>query len=128
MLFVPSIRSCAIATILLAGTVTSPLAYAHAGLVSATPKADATVSAPTQIELVFNEKLMPRVSRLNLSQVKDGAPAALVGVDSMELSADGKTLRAKLHHPLEAGPYRVQWRAVGPDNHPMTGEYRFTVN
>ena len=36
-------------------------------------------------------------------------------------------LQDKLPKPLAAGMYRVEYRAVGGDNHPMTGSFSFTV-
>lgn len=44
-----------------------------------------------------------------------------------EIVNNGKTLRAKLPKPLAVGAYRVEYRAVGGDNHPMTGSFSFTV-
>lgn len=100
----------------------SPDAY-----VESTPAVDAIVATPKQIDLVFNERLVLRASRLELSAIRDGGAAEKVEHIDVELINDGKTLRATLHHPLGAGVYRVQWRAVGDDNHPMTGEFSFTV-
>jgi len=68
-----------------------------------------------------------RASRLELSVIKDGGAAEKVEHIDVELINDGKTLRATLHNPLGVGVYHVQWRAVGDDNHPMTGEYSFTI-
>ena len=44
-----------------------------------------------------------------------------------EIVNNGKTLRAKLPGPLAPGVYTVEYRAVGGDNHPMTGNFSFTV-
>lgn len=118
----PAIRVVFLAASLLVASV----AQAHLALESSTPAANASVSAPQQIELVFNEKLVPRASRLVLNSLgSDGTANA--EHSEIEVINDGKTLRATLHHSLKAGTYQVQWRGVGEDNHPMTGEFTFTV-
>ena len=124
---ISQIRSLIIGTSLVIGLLITSVAQAHISLVESTPAADAVVATPKQIDLVFNERLVPRASRLELSAIKNGEAAEKVEHIDIEFINDGKTLRAKLHHSLGAGIYRVQWRAVGDDNHPMTGEVRFTV-
>jgi methionine-rich copper-binding protein CopC len=124
---ISQIRSLIIGTSLVIGLLITSVAQAHISLVESTPAVDAIVATPKQIDLVFNERLVLRASRLELSAIRDGGAAEKVEHIDVELINDGKTLRATLHHPLGAGVYRVQWRAVGDDNHPMTGEFSFTV-
>ena len=120
-------RSLIVGACLATGLLITSVAQAHISLVKSIPTADAVVATPQQIDLVFSEQLVLRASRLELSVIKDGGAAEKVEHIDVELINDGKTLRATLHHPLGAGVYRVQWRAVGDDNHPMTGEFSFTV-
>lgn len=121
------IRSLIVGASLAVGLMITSVAQAHISLVASTPAADAIVATPKQIDLVFNERLVPRASRLELSAIKNGEAREKVEHIDIELIDDGKTLRANLHHSLGAGIYHVQWRAVGDDNHPITGEFRFTV-
>ena len=121
------IRSLIIGTSLVIGLLITSVAQAHISLVESTPATDAVVAPLGQIDLVFNERLVPRASRLELSALKNGGAAEKFEHIDIEFINDGKTLRAKLHHPLGAGVYRVQWRAVGDDNHPITGEFSFNV-
>ena len=102
------------------------VAHAHAALQQSTPAANAVVASPSQIDLVFNETLIPRASRLKLL-MKHGSSTMSVENFTTEIVNNGKTLRAKLPKPLAAGAYRVEYRAVGGDNHPMTGSFTFTV-
>lgn len=102
------------------------LALAHAGLVRSTPTAGATVAPTQQVELQFNERVMPRATRIELSMAH-GRMQMAVPSTSQDVAEDGHTLRVRFAKPLSAGDYRLQWRAVGEDNHPMTGEYRFRV-
>lgn len=123
----PAIRSLALGMGFSVAMLASPFAQAHTNLVQSSPAANAVVASPEQIDLVFNEKLVPRASRLDLEQVHDGgATSPIKGLDT-EIINDGKTLRAKPQHPLGAGSYRVHWRAVGADNHPRRGEFNFAV-
>ncbi|EAP5355880.1 hypothetical protein EF590_04330 [Salmonella enterica] len=41
--------------------------------------------------------------------------------------ADPKSMVIIPREPLPAGTYRVDWRAVSSDTHPITGNYTFTV-
>ena len=91
------LRSFALVLAIAAGQFSLQIAHAHAALQQSTPAANAVVASPGQIDLVFNETLIPRASR------------------------------AKLPGPLAPGVYTVEYRAVGGDNHPMTGSFSFTV-
>lgn len=112
--------------LLLCGVAAAPLAMAHPSLVRATPAADATVAPASQIELQFSERVMPRVTRIELS-MDHGRMKMAVPTAAQDISEDGHSLRARLAKPLAAGDYALQWRAVGQDSHPITGTYRFTV-
>lgn len=121
------------ATVLKALTLSTALlvsggAFAHAHLVSATPAADSHVPSAERIELTFNEALTPRASRITLSRVN--ADKSLTAVESLkiELAGDNKILRATPPQKLAPGNYKVEWRAVGGDNHPMTGDYQFMIH
>lgn len=119
-------RSMALVFAIAAGQFSLQVAHAHAALQQSTPAANAVVASPSQIDLVFNETLIPRASRLKLL-MKHGSSTMPVENFTTEIVNNGKTLRAKLPKPLAAGAYRVEYRAVGGDNHPMTGSFTFTV-
>lgn len=116
-----SAKLIAAATAVMAAA-TAGQAQAHAHLVAASPPANAAVAAPKQLELHFNERLMPRFSGLAVIGA-NGRPAAMrVGV-----GADGKTLVATAAAPLAPGVYRVDWHTVSADTHRVHGTYSFTV-
>lgn len=125
MSLVTATRSLIVGVAIAASVLVAPTVQAHVALVQSTPAADTVVVSLDKIDLVFNETLVPRASRLDLSLVNGEAATPIESVETEIVN--GKTLRAKLHHPLKAGIYRVQWRAVGDDNHPKTGDFRFTV-
>ena len=118
-------RSFALVLAIAAGQFSLQVARAHAALQQSTPAANAVVASPSQIDLVFNETLIPRASRLNLL-MKHGSSNMPIENVTTEI-VNGKTLRAKLPQPLAPGVYTVEYRAVGGDNHPMPGSFSFTV-
>lgn len=120
------IRSFALVLAIAAGQFSLQIAHAHAALQQSTPAANAVVASPTAIDLVFNETLLPRASRLELL-MKHGSSTMPIKDFTTEIVNNGKTLRAKLPRPLAPGVYTVEYRAVGGDNHPMTGSFSFTV-
>ncbi|HVI89385.1 MAG TPA: copper homeostasis periplasmic binding protein CopC [Dongiaceae bacterium] len=107
----------------------SAVAQAHPQLISSDPKANAEVAALARIELHFSETLIPQFSGAKL--VMSGMPGMTHGAMPMEVRVaggeDGKTMVITPARPLTAGDYRVEWRAVSADTHPITGDLSFKV-
>jgi methionine-rich copper-binding protein CopC len=98
-------------------------AQAHAKLVTADPAPNATVAAPTLIQLQFSEAIAKKLSSAKLTDTDGNAVATM----SME-SKDAKSLAIMPNSTLAAGVYTVTWTAVSTgDGHKMTGNYSFTV-
>ncbi len=96
------------------------LAPAHSALVSAVPADHAVLaSGPTELVLTFNEEINPRFAQLALSRSGD-----VVALNPA--TATGKVLRATLADP-GPGTYRIAYRVVSADGHPISGETSFTV-
>ena len=96
------------------------LASAHAELISTDPAQGATVAtAPAAVRLTFSEPIDQRYVRAAVTA--PGGTAATVAA-----TADGPTVTVPL---AAAGPgaYRVEYRVVSADGHPVSGELRFTV-
>jgi len=102
----------------------SPPAFFHATLLSSEPAAKATLTtSPTRIRLVFSEEIEPSLGRIRLV-APDGSVTTLKQTgDPHDVSA----LIAPITSPLGPGVYRVQWRIVSEDGHPIDGTYAFTV-
>ncbi|MFN4287370.1 MAG: copper homeostasis periplasmic binding protein CopC [Brevundimonas sp.] len=105
-----------------AAVVAASPAFAHARLVSATPAADSTVSAPSTIRLTFSERFAAPFSSIELED-GEGRPVAV----RQSVSGDGRTLIADAAGPLAPGVYQVRWAIAAADGHRMTGSYSFTV-
>ncbi|MBT0671748.1 MULTISPECIES: copper homeostasis periplasmic binding protein CopC [Novosphingobium] len=106
-------------------------AFAHPKLVSSTPSAAATVTAPRQVTVTFSETLMPALSgaevlMTGMPGMKDHSPMKINGART-SVATDGKTLQIAFNRPLGAGSYAVNWHAVSGDTHRVTGSVTFTV-
>ncbi|MFW0770428.1 copper resistance CopC family protein [Arthrobacter koreensis] len=97
-------------------------AHAHDELVSSNPADGAVLdAAPSEIELVFSSELMDLGNQVI---VEDSAGTNLA---ESEPVLTRETLVQSVP-ALEAGDYKVNWRAVSSDGHPITGTFSFTVN
>lgn len=96
-------------------------AHAHTHLKMSMPAENAVLEAsPAEIMLHFSEPT--RLTALSIQ--KDGENA------QQSVAALPKDVSAALKCPLPAlapGRYAVNWRAVGGDNHVMSGVLHFTV-
>jgi methionine-rich copper-binding protein CopC len=105
----------------LAALIPEP-AWAHASLLTTRPAAGATVTEPVpDVVLTFSESIQARFSVIAV----DGPDGASYSKGSVTVA--GATVRQDVY-PLRSGSYRVAWRVVSVDGHPVSGEFRFTVN
>jgi len=104
-------------------------AQAHPKLVSSLPAANAETAAPAKIELKFSEALVVQFSGAKLSMTgMPGMTHAPMPVDaSVAQGSDAQTMVITPAKPLTTGSYRVDWRAVSGDTHPITGSVTFSV-
>jgi methionine-rich copper-binding protein CopC len=115
------IRSCILTVVaaLLAVSAMAGQASAHTSLSSTAPVENSTVAAPTEIVLTFVDSVtLPQVVVLDAKgkHHEKGRPYVI----------DNK-VSVKINGTLPGGVYTVGWRAVSPDGHPITSDYRFTV-
>ena len=98
-------------------------ASAHDSLVSADPAADSSVSGDVDhVTLTLSEPPLSGLQTGIVISVTDGAGSERTTGD---VRVEGTTI-AKDVDLAAAGTYRVQWRSVSVDGHPISGEYRFT--
>ena len=114
----------ALAVVALVG-IGASVAWAHARLMRSDPPADARLTwPPRELRLEFSEGVSPATSRIEL---------VLPDSQRLQLRTRGDSSSAKVLiadvPPLSiAGPFKVEWRLVGPDGHAVTGRYGFTVD
>lgn len=93
----------------------------HASLVSVSPADGSRLDhAPSRVELRFSDPVARDLPKVELS--RDGQP-----VPTAPAVVDGATVTAELGEPGRPGAYRLAWRVVSEDGHPISGESTFTV-
>jgi copper transport protein len=96
---------------------------AHATLVSSEPAANSRLTAsPSRIRLVFSEPVEGHLARVTLVPAS-GQPRRL------SADADPRDVNAVIAiiDSISPGGYRVNWRVVSADGHPVDGTFTFTL-
>lgn len=116
-------RALAATTAVVIAVVGAPqVASAHANLVRSAPDDGAVVTSPREsIALTFNEEMQAQYATIavtgpNDRKIQEGAPAVR-----------GKMIRQPIDPFRVTGRYRVGWRAVSADGHPVSGSFTFQV-
>ncbi|MBA5955889.1 copper homeostasis periplasmic binding protein CopC [Pseudomonas lactis] len=122
-------KSCVVAVALSSSLLLSAVAQAHPKLLSSTPAEGESGQAPAKIELHFSENLVTQFSGAKLIMTDmPGMPNSPMGVKaSVAGGGDPKTMVVTPASPLTTGTYKVEWRAVSSDTHPITGAVTFKV-
>ncbi|MGH8449659.1 copper homeostasis periplasmic binding protein CopC [Pseudomonas sp.] len=115
--------------VLWTGLITSLAASAHPKLLSSAPVDGAKGAPPAVIELRFSENLLTQFSGAKLTMTDmPGMPNSPMPVKaSVAASSDPKVMLIKPAVALAVGSYRVDWRAVSSDTHPILGNVVFSV-
>ena len=112
-----------IGALVLAATLAlwSPIARAHAIIVSATPANGAVIAgSELAIEIRFNARVDSRLSRLTLATPDGGSvilPLADGAPDALQAKASG----------LAPGAYRLHWQTLSVDGHLTQGDISFEM-
>ena len=119
-----AIRASSMAHLLFAAAfaLTVPIGFAHTELVSATPAANSTVSAPKEVSIKFSGALEAKFSKITVTD----ASGKTVNTAASAVGADTKVMTVALP-TLTPGVYTVHWVAVSTDSHRSQGDYKFTV-
>ena len=122
-------KSCVVAVALSTTLLLSAVAQAHPKLLSSSPAEGESNSAPAKIELHFSENLVTKFSgaKLVMTEMPGMSHSAMAVKASVAGSNDPKTMILTPASPLTAGTYKVEWRAVSSDTHPITGSVTFKV-
>ena len=95
----------------------------HATLLRSEPAKDSAVAPPTRIYLVFSEEVEPSLGGIRLVGPGGQVVTLKTAGDPRNVSA----LLAPVPVPLAPGSWRVEWRIVSEDGHPIDGDFSFTV-
>ncbi|EZP30338.1 copper homeostasis periplasmic binding protein CopC [Pseudomonas sp. RIT288] len=122
-------RTLNITLVLASGLLLSSLAQAHPKLLSSTPAEGADGAAPDKIELHFSENLLTQFSgaKLVMTEMPGMAHSPMPMKARVSAGSDPKSMLITPLAPLPAGTYKVEWRAVSSDTHPITGNVTFKV-
>jgi len=103
-------------------------AQAHNELTSSTPSAGARLTAaPSQVRLVFNQSVEPGLTTVTLKLAdgpttnpsrRESGPAVIASIPSSASSAQA---------PGRSAVWKVQYRVVSADGHPISGSISFGV-
>ena len=115
--------------VLSAGVIISLGASAHPKLLSSTPDSGAQGAAPAVIELRFSENLLTKFSGAKLIMTDiPGMPHSPMPEKARDAArSEPKVMLIKPASTLTTGTYRVDWRAVSSDTHPILGNVVFSV-
>ncbi len=101
--------------------LSASIANAHSKKEALTPADGSTMqSVPETVVLRFNDGM--RLTKMDMTHADH--PSVAVDLDGVSGFLKEYTL------PIESmgeGIYRFEWRGLGADGHPMTGEFSFTV-
>ena len=99
------------------------LLNAHAVLLSSEPAAGSTLATPpARVRLVFSEALEPTLARVSLVDSAGHATPLVARGDPSDVRAIVASVAT-----LAPGAYRVTWRVVSADGHPVAGSFVFSV-
>ncbi|MET0190007.1 MAG: copper resistance CopC family protein, partial [Pseudonocardia sediminis] len=97
-------------------------AWAHTELESSTPAANAALpTAPSTVALTFSEEISPDLSTITVTgpdgkRYENGKP-----------TASGATLNLPLRPLGPAGAYKIDYKVVSEDGHPVSGAVPFSL-
>ena len=97
------------------------VAYGHASLTSSNPEDGSQLSAPPSfVELTFNEELLPDTVEIAVTTEAAGLIAGT------EFATVGPTVQVTWPQNLPDDTYKVAYRVVSNDGHPITGAISFS--
>jgi methionine-rich copper-binding protein CopC len=100
-------------------------ATAHAQLVSSNPGISASLNKiPTQITLTFDDDLIA-MPGANVIEVLDPKSKK---IQTGATATTQATISVKLKPSTLVGKYKILWRALSADGHPVSGQYYFYLS
>ena len=106
--------------------LSSPVANAHTALVSSSPKQNAMLTAsPKYISITFNEELLA-IAGKEVSKIRlfNGKGKEIKLPKPQVIHKDIVVVVSK----LPSSKYKVTYRVVSADGHPITGSFNFWVH
>ncbi|CRK60763.1 Copper resistance protein CopC [Alloactinosynnema sp. L-07] len=121
--FTRAVAALAVALFAMVGL--APAAFAHNQLVSSTPADKSSVDAgPSTIELTFDQPVQGGTGVNTVVVVGPNGTDQWQGGDA---SVRGNVVTVPVRELGPAGDYRVGYRILSADGHPVAGEIKFTL-
>jgi methionine-rich copper-binding protein CopC len=99
-------------------------AVAHAQIITTVPKSNSTIrTLPTFVYIDFDGNLLDFAEGINSIQVTDSKGKR---VDTKKNLLGGSRLSTTLKSGIKPGKYKVSYRIVSEDGHPVNGSFSFT--
>ena len=113
-------------SILIAFQLSINPAIAHSKLVNSIPSSNQIVNSHIHsVTLNFNEKILvlknETPNKIQVIQVSSGKS------ESGKLTVANSRVKLQFSNSLDTGKYKVKYRVVSEDGHPVQGSYFFTV-
>jgi copper transport protein len=100
------------------------MALLHATLLRSTPAANSHLTSPPEtIRLVFSEEIVPELSQITLVRPDGSSIQLKVANDPHNVHV----LVGTVTPAVPNGRYKVDWRVLSADGHPVGGSYTFSV-
>jgi methionine-rich copper-binding protein CopC len=104
----------------------TPIAEAHSTLVSSLPRSGSILTAiPAKVTLTFNERLLVLAGE-HPNSIAVTSPSGH-SVTTGPTSVKGNSVSIDVNPKKVSGKFRVSYRVVSADGHPISGEIFFTV-
>jgi copper transport protein len=123
-------RSFRVAAIFLGLVICSAVAQAatrallHATLLRSTPSANSHLSkSPDVIRLVFSEQVVPDLSQISIVRPDGSSIQLQVANDPHNV----RMLIGRVTTALTSGSYKISWRVLSADGHPVGGTFSFSL-
>lgn len=111
----------ALSIILLLLFIFPSLVKAHTTLVSSNPSEGQVITEPIKQITLEYESTLEKISTLTLLQDRNK-------VAINDIQVENNKMIANLPEELKNGNYKIEWKIVGEDGHPLSGQISFSVN
>jgi copper transport protein len=95
----------------------------HATLLRSTPAANSRIDSAPAIRLVFSEQVVPELSQISVVDSAGTTMALKVANDPHDVH----TLVGQVGRGLAPGKYKIVWRVLSADGHPVGGNFTFSI-
>ena len=97
----------------------------HASLLRSIPAANSRLTKlPESIRLVFSEQIVPELSQITLVRPDGSSTQLRVANDPHDVHT---LVGSVVGGAPTSGPYKVSWRVLSADGHPVAGSFSFTI-